>query len=386
MVYLLTDIQYEYLMHAMLALSGSNLAMLIDDQANTALKHRQTAITGLEEAFTRWPPKPEEAHAMLATSYLLAFQSNCMPDGLLDHILSLRGCALVSRMILEYHLEGPFSVDANMYSDLMELKLAKFHVLDQGLARDALRSLAGLAPLLEDPSAHDIERAVFAQLVGIVQPLLVHIPYDGDDTSPQQPDSSFSSPLTPTDNPFILPSPSTYIKHPLIPSSPTATFDTILAHIHSNSLLNVPPNTIPQPRLSFNALMSSLLVLCTWPQSEVLHLFSSSNPRGAIILAHFLGVRFLVSPLSAPESAMRAPVSAMVEWFERVVDSVSDFEGEDKEKWETYVEWPRKVVRTLRGLVNQKKGLTFGDVLAVVMNDAGAFREGREVRIDGALT
>lgn len=384
----------------MLALSGSHLSVLIEDpKANMALTHRQIAIKGLEQAFTRWPPKAEEAHVMLATCYLLAFQSSYMPDGILDHVLSLRGCTLVSQMILQHDLEGTFSVDANMHNSLILEKLQKFSLLDPRLSRDALSSLIGLASLLEDPSAHDIERAVFAQLVGTLQPLLIHIPPDNQaptqspDVDP--PDTSYCcSPyklcsFSPSETPFTLPSPDPdrdpYLKHPLIPSSPTATFNAILGQIRADSLLNVPPDTIPQPRQSFNALMSSLLILCTWPQSAVLHLFSPSNPRGAVILAHFIAVRFIVSPLSAPDSAMRAPVGAMVEWFERVLEQISDLESEEKERWEGYVEWPRKVLRTLRGLVNQKRGLSFGDILGVLLKDPGAFREGRGVRIDGAV-
>jgi len=80
-------------MHGMLAMAGSHLDLYLDDsRENMALVHRQKAIRGLEEAFTRWPPQPHEAHVMLATSYLLAFQSSYMADGMLDHILSLRGC------------------------------------------------------------------------------------------------------------------------------------------------------------------------------------------------------------------------------------------------------------------------------------------------------
>jgi hypothetical protein len=372
-------------MHAILAISGSHLSVLIDDpNSNMALMHRQTAITGLEEAFARWPPKAEEAHVMLAACYLLAFQSSYMPDGLLDHIISLRGCAFVAQMILQYQLPGTFSVDSNMHSTSIELKLRNFPALDQHLARDALQSLAELGPLLEDAAAHDIERALFAQLVGCLQPLLLPVL---DDFVAQETTPPTSDPSSPTEAPFTVPSPNPYIKHPLIPSSPTADFDKIMRQIHNNTLLWAHPGTTPQPQLSFNALMSSLLILTTWPQSAVLHLFSPTNPRGAIVLAHFIAVRFIVSPLSAPKSAMRTPVSAMVEWFEKILEGVGDAAGatsntgngkeHERIDWEKYVAWPRKVLRTLRSLVNQNRALKFGDILEVLMEDPGAFREGR---------
>src|SRR5207253_3221094 len=118
-------------------------SLLVDDpRCKMALSHRQMAIKGLEEAFTRWPPTADEAHAMLATSYLLAGQSGYMPDAFVDHILCLRGCALLSQMILTDRLEGVFSVDPNLHSMALELKLKNFPALDQALARRALRSLA----------------------------------------------------------------------------------------------------------------------------------------------------------------------------------------------------------------------------------------------------
>lgn len=96
-------------MHSVLALSGSHLSLLVDDSKGImALSHRQKAITGLDEAFSRWPPKAEEAHVMLAASYILAFQSSYLPDGFLDHVLSLRGCAVLSQAILTDHLPGGF--------------------------------------------------------------------------------------------------------------------------------------------------------------------------------------------------------------------------------------------------------------------------------------
>ena len=69
--------QYEYLMHGILALAGSHLSIFVDDSSgNSGLAHRQKAIVGLESAFAKWPLNAEEAHVMLATSYVLATQSN----------------------------------------------------------------------------------------------------------------------------------------------------------------------------------------------------------------------------------------------------------------------------------------------------------------------
>ncbi|KAI1565860.1 hypothetical protein PtrEW7m1_009751, partial [Pyrenophora tritici-repentis] len=94
-------IKYPYLMDAMLALAGSHLAVQVDNpKTSLALQHRQKAIVGLEDAFSRWPTTAEESHVMLAASYLLSFQSSYMEDGFLEHFLSLRGCSVLSQFIV----------------------------------------------------------------------------------------------------------------------------------------------------------------------------------------------------------------------------------------------------------------------------------------------
>lgn len=137
-----------------------------------ALSHRQKAITGLEEAFTRWPPKAEEAHAMLACSYILGSQCVYLPDGNLDIYIALRGCALISQMIQDSHMDGIFSLQPELHYVGCELKPKGFPALDQDLVKDALHSLAGFSHVL--CGGREIERALFAQLVESVSPLLIH--------------------------------------------------------------------------------------------------------------------------------------------------------------------------------------------------------------------
>jgi hypothetical protein len=367
-------------MHAMLALAGSHLSVLTDDpKCNMALSHRQKAITGLEEAFTRWPLKAEEAHAMLAASYLLAFQSSYMPDGFLDHILSLRGCALVSQMILQNHLEGAFSVAPNLHNASVEQKLRNFPGCDQLLLRDALRSLHQLAPLLAAATVFDIERAVFAQLVETLRPLLTPLEIPAPADGPPTPNTTESaSAISPSYNHYPTsessPKSKQSITYPLHPDTdnPAPALESTL--LNGPESLTVVPDQAPDPYRSFNALMSSVLILATWPQGSVLHLFSSSNKLGNVILAHSCAIRFIVSPLSAPDSAMRQPVKAMVDWLERTIDAVED---DEEREWARYIEWPKRILKTLRFSLAQKPGLVFGDVYDILMNDPAAFREGR---------
>jgi hypothetical protein len=365
-------------MHAILALSGSHLTAFIDDpKATMALSHRQKAITGLEEAFSRWPPKAEEAHVMLASSYLLAFQSTFMPDGFFDSIVSLRGCALISQMILSARLEGTFSVDPNMTNGFINARLLNFPTLDQLLARQALRSLAGFLHMLDEPGVHEIERTLYAELIGTVRPLLLAV----DDSTLLMdeiptPDLTEAMSTAPS-SPFCAPTPRNVIRNPLFPDEPSTSYEEVKS-LGVEGIASCPPDHEQSPTKAFNALMSTLLILTTWSQDELTHLLSPSNQLGNVLMSHFFACRFLVSPLSAPETAMRTPIWAMVEWCERILYVVED---DEKVKWTEFVKWPRLIVRTLRCCLNQKRGLTFGDVHDILLHDPGAFREGRLRRL-----
>jgi hypothetical protein len=358
-------------MHSILALAGSHLSMFVDNpQCNMALSHRQKAITGLEEAFTRWPPKAEEAHVMLASSYILAFQSGYIPDGFVDQVISFRGCALISQMILSSHMEGIFSLNPRLHCLGPKLNLRNWPALDQDLARAALRSLASFAHLM--CKGREIERTFFEQLIKSVRPLLVpsrrsspQIP-----TTPGLTDTRSEETVSLSENsPFLAPSP---IMHPLFPGELATSYDDMLSG-NTKDIFDVPTNHKVEPCRSFNALISMRIILSTWPQDDVLHLLSPANKLGAVIIAHYFMIRFIVSPLWAPDLIMRTPLKALIECCEKIVDSV---EGDEQAKWTQYIEWPSRILRTMRCCLNQKRGLIFGDMYNILVKDPGAFREG----------
>jgi hypothetical protein len=289
-------------MHGILAFSGSHLSLLSNDgKSDLALAHRQQAIAGLEEAFTRWPPKAEEAHVMLATSYLLAFQSVFMTDGSLDHVLSLRGCALLSQGILSNQLEGTFSVKRTQPDRSLDLRFGKLPHLDQGLARDALSSLASFAHLLVAPNAHDIERALFAQLVESIRPLLLPNELDTPETESRS-DLPDCAPDTESTS-FWIPFPPNHVRDPLLfPNYLTVSYQELL-RTDIRGITSVPPDHTPNPQRAFDALMSSVLIFAVWPQEDVLHLYDSSNKLGAVVMAHCYAIRCVITPLTAPAAA-----------------------------------------------------------------------------------
>ncbi|KAF1996172.1 hypothetical protein P154DRAFT_323434 [Amniculicola lignicola CBS 123094] len=374
--------QFDYLMHAILALSGSHLSIYVDDPpTNRALDHRQKAITGLEKAFERWPPRAEEAHVMLATSFMLAYQSGFMSDGFLDHILSLRGCTMLSQLIQEQHLHGVFSMDPTMNNAPLEIKLLKLPNFNKVLARDALKSLTSLSHHLGDLSSHAIERAIYELLIECVEPLL-GLPVDQADTSTSPSttsldSSSITSQASTPESPYHLSPSRPSIKDPVFPGDIELSYSEFP---RGDVAFN--PSAHSGTIRAFNATISSFLILSTWPQEAVLYLFSPTNMLGHILIAHFVCIRFCLSPLAAPESAMNAPITAMVEWCEKYVAEVDDADAElearggEKGKWTRYLEWPKSVLRSLRICINQKRGMMFGDLYRIMVEEPDAFRAG----------
>ncbi|KAH8692511.1 hypothetical protein GQ44DRAFT_666930 [Phaeosphaeriaceae sp. PMI808] len=311
-------------MHSILALAGSHLSVFVDGpHGNMALLYRQKAITGLEEAFTRWPPKAEEAHVMLACSYILGTQCIYLPDGYLDMFISLRGCALISQMIQNSHMKGIFSFQPGLHSFGCELKFERFPALDQDLVHDALCSLAGFSHVL--CGGREIERAFFAQLVESIRPLLVHS---------RRSSLQISATLDPADG---------------------RPEETIISKL----------------RRASNALISGRNILCTWPQEDVTYLFSPANKLGAVLILHQFAIKIIVSPMATPNLALRVPIKGMIKWYERIVDSVDD---DEQVKWNQYIKWPSHVLTTIRCCSNEKKLFTVGDLHDILAKDPGAFR------------
>ncbi|KAF2829902.1 hypothetical protein CC86DRAFT_286035 [Ophiobolus disseminans] len=347
-------VKYPYLMHALLGLAGSHNALQVPSSTpHATLTHRQKAITGLEHAFTRWPPPAQEAHVMLATSYLLCFQSSYIADGFLENILSLRGCALLSKLILSGGLAGPFSVQADMPAVIMQWNLRTFPHLDQTIAHEALLSLKAFSHLLASPIASPIARALVASLVGSITPLLV-----SEDLASGQNTFTLETPAHEITTPYAR----VLVQNPLSDALANGDIDW--------SDISTPSSATPDPLKSFVALMSSLLILAQYPHEQLLGLFDPSDQFGQVVMAHFLAVRCVISPLSAPQTGMHVPVAAMVAWMEGVVGAV-------KGEWKAYVAWPTKILKCMKESVEKKRGLDFGDVLDMLVQDAGAFREGR---------
>ncbi|CAG8972413.1 hypothetical protein HYALB_00001101 [Hymenoscyphus albidus] len=168
--------EHGYLLHAMLALSASELA---DEEPNpvtskalscTAISHRVTAITKLNVAITAGLANFEQGNAMLAACFSLLFQSVLLEDGLLEYMTFIRGTVTVGfqmgvkrhRVLFEQAFEQteiPESIDNLM------LAAPLVHPI---LVRKALNSLERLQPLCD----HPVEIEMFKMLHEVARSLI----------------------------------------------------------------------------------------------------------------------------------------------------------------------------------------------------------------------
>lgn len=87
-------------MHAMLGLSASDLTTSLTptpELSCSAMSHRVLAIKALNQALSNGLHTFEEGNAMLATCYVLLFQSVLLEDGLAEYMSFIRGCVLIAQ-------------------------------------------------------------------------------------------------------------------------------------------------------------------------------------------------------------------------------------------------------------------------------------------------
>jgi hypothetical protein len=295
-----------------------------------------------------------------------------MEDGFLEHILSLRGCSLLSQLITNEELAGPFAVQVGLESIKMDMAFCEFARLDQELACEALLSLKGLSHLLAGPDAHPIEQALVTQFVETLRHLLYRKVIAESEEEEEEYAKTEAAPSSHNPTPSSLSQDSlsfTFI-NPLFPSGLDVTFQDI-----DWTTITSPTASKPDALRSYKAFMAVLTILSTWPHDALIHLFDSTNQLGNIVMAHFTAIRFVVAPLSAPKNAMKTPTGAVVNWMAKIIAAVD--EDDDTGVWAQYVAWPRKILKCMQACVERKKGFTMGDVRDMLLYDPEAFKEGR---------
>ncbi|ORY12225.1 hypothetical protein BCR34DRAFT_305270 [Clohesyomyces aquaticus] len=102
---------YEYLIHSILALAASHLdAVSTAHVAEEAISHRLLALKSLNEALSVPPKSRCERDARMAAALALAFQSSHLQDGLFEFLTMVRGCNLIAGDDAAMNADSAFNV------------------------------------------------------------------------------------------------------------------------------------------------------------------------------------------------------------------------------------------------------------------------------------
>ncbi len=149
-------IQNEYLMHAILAISASHLALLqgspIDELSPVALHHRILAIQGSNLALSSPTRTGSDADALLGASFLLLFQSSYMKDGVSEFFQFVRGCHLLDAELRKEKLPMAFLLHGSGHHfEIMKSRLTDLPVVDGGVLEGCETALTQLKACFERP-------------------------------------------------------------------------------------------------------------------------------------------------------------------------------------------------------------------------------------------
>ncbi|KIM93617.1 hypothetical protein OIDMADRAFT_173188 [Oidiodendron maius Zn] len=161
---------YNYLLHAMLALSASDIEASSNEHslelAQSAIFHRILAIKYFNRALSARLHTFEERNAILATCFILLYQSKLIDEGLSEYLTFVRGCVLIPLQMTSKDLKLLFQ---NLLSDegiektrpyLQDLQAVDLKSMDAAYA-----SLEGLRPLCE----REVEKRMHERLLDLVR-------------------------------------------------------------------------------------------------------------------------------------------------------------------------------------------------------------------------
>lgn len=151
-------VQCPHLMHSILCLGASHLSRIAQNGAiytPMAIAHRGRALKALGEALaTSDQCTRTELDLLLATTYALTFQSNYMEDGLVDFVVMVRGCAIITLRILNMYkgseMFDSLSAEAVYTRVLPLLPLTTY--CDGEMLDICILTLEGIQPLLKTSS------------------------------------------------------------------------------------------------------------------------------------------------------------------------------------------------------------------------------------------
>ncbi|KAJ5487355.1 C6 transcription factor, partial [Penicillium desertorum] len=143
-----------HLMHSILCLGASHLSRITPNGKKympLAIAHRGKALKALGEALTTSDQCTRtELDLLLATTYALTIQSNYMEDGLVDFLVMVQGCAVITLRILDIY-QGSEMFDSltpeAIHTRILPL-LPLTTCCDAEMLNISILTLEGIQPLL----------------------------------------------------------------------------------------------------------------------------------------------------------------------------------------------------------------------------------------------
>ena len=130
-------------MHAILGMAASHLELITGaNLSDQAIRHRVLALKGSIEAISKNGRTGSDGDALLASCYLLAFQSSYMIDGVQEFFLMVRGCSLLNVQLKKENLPMAFFLEGKDHFTFMQEKLMDLPTINPGLVESAEKSLA----------------------------------------------------------------------------------------------------------------------------------------------------------------------------------------------------------------------------------------------------
>jgi hypothetical protein len=163
--------EYDFLMQAMLGLAASHLMMTSTSELSSqALSHRIKAIRGLNKALSKPPKTSEESDAILAASWILAFQTSYIGDSVEQFLSLLRGCSLVVGQDWRERFGTAFQKcsDGGQW-EVISPRLETLPLINQDLVAEAMGSFDRLSDL----EMGEAERVVFGYMLDMTRSLSV---------------------------------------------------------------------------------------------------------------------------------------------------------------------------------------------------------------------
>jgi hypothetical protein len=156
-------------MHAILGFAASHLELLTGvDLKTTAMHHRVQAIKGSAAALSQTARSRDDGDALLASCYLLSYQSTYIKEGIPEFLHFIRGCSLVWQQFLSEKVPLTFSLTEESAGEFMKQRLVALPDIDSELLGDAVRSLSELRPILSKP-VHSMFHGLFEGCINAVK-------------------------------------------------------------------------------------------------------------------------------------------------------------------------------------------------------------------------